>query len=312
MRLLVAIDGSTDADRAVALVSGTSWPPGLAVRVVAVAEEMPDWLAMPGEAVPYIDLAAADQRVAADLTTALEAAKATLAKAGLEAEAVLLRGRPSTQIAQEAEAFGADLVVVGSRGRGPFRSMLLGSVSAEVVDVVAAPVLVARSATLGPVIVAEDGSDGARRAVELLLSCPTLVAGGVRVVSVAATPQLSFIGLEPMTAEVADMWAQTRDAVIETSHKLSAATADRFREHHIAVEVATPEGDPAHALVAEAREHGVGLIAMGSRGQTGLTRLVLGSVARNVLLHAPCSVMIVKAPPAVAEKDAGTTAGADH
>jgi hypothetical protein len=31
-----------------------------------------------------------------------------------------------------------------------------------------------------------------------------------------------------------------------------------------------------------------------TRGQTGLRRLLLGSVARNVLLHAPCSVMVVR------------------
>ena len=33
---------------------------------------------------------------------------------------------------------------------------------------------------------------------------------------------------------------------------------------------------------------------MGTRGRTGLTRLILGSVARNVLLHASCSVLVVR------------------
>jgi hypothetical protein len=40
--------------------------------------------------------------------------------------------------------------------------------------------------------------------------------------------------------------------------------------------------------------HGAGIIVVGTRGQTGLRRLVLGSVARNVLLHAPCSVLVVR------------------
>ena len=39
---------------------------------------------------------------------------------------------------------------------------------------------------------------------------------------------------------------------------------------------------------------GVDTIVMGTRGHTGLARLILGSVARNVLLHAPCSVLIVR------------------
>ena len=33
---------------------------------------------------------------------------------------------------------------------------------------------------------------------------------------------------------------------------------------------------------------------LGTRGNTGIKRLLLGSVARNVLLHAPCSVLIVR------------------
>jgi nucleotide-binding universal stress UspA family protein len=37
------------------------------------------------------------------------------------------------------------------------------------------------------------------------------------------------------------------------------------------------------------------LIVVGTHGRTGLTRIVLGSVARNVMLHAGCSVLIVRA-----------------
>ena len=54
------------------------------------------------------------------------------------------------------------------------------------------------------------------------------------------------------------------------------------------------EGDAAHQIIASARAHDAGIIVVGTRGQTGLRRLVLGSVARNVLLHAPCSVLVVR------------------
>ena len=36
------------------------------------------------------------------------------------------------------------------------------------------------------------------------------------------------------------------------------------------------------------------MLVLGTRGHTGLRRLLLGSVARNVLIHAPCSVLIVR------------------
>ena len=43
-----------------------------------------------------------------------------------------------------------------------------------------------------------------------------------------------------------------------------------------------------------ATERSIGTIVIGTRGHTGLARLFLGSVARNVLLHAPCSVLVVR------------------
>ena len=54
------------------------------------------------------------------------------------------------------------------------------------------------------------------------------------------------------------------------------------------------EGDAAHQIIACARERDAGLIVVGTRGQTGLKRLILGSVARNIVLHAPCSVLVVR------------------
>ncbi len=58
------------------------------------------------------------------------------------------------------------------------------------------------------------------------------------------------------------------------------------------------EGDARAAIVTAARDWRADLIVLGSHGRTGLTRLMLGSVAENVLRHAPCSVLIVRHDPA--------------
>ena len=55
-------------------------------------------------------------------------------------------------------------------------------------------------------------------------------------------------------------------------------------------------GDAAHEIISAASEWGVDLIVTGSRGLGGLERLLLGSVARNVVLHARCSVLVVRRP----------------
>lgn len=72
---------------------------------------------------------------------------------------------------------------------------------------------------------------------------------------------------------------------------------DRSEElAHTGLHARTEErvGDAAEQIVGTAIERDVDVIVMGSRGRTGLTRVLLGSVARNVLVQAPCSVLIVR------------------
>ncbi len=48
------------------------------------------------------------------------------------------------------------------------------------------------------------------------------------------------------------------------------------------------------ALLDEAARRRVDLIVVGSHGRTGLTKLMMGSVASHIVTHAPCSVLVVK------------------
>jgi nucleotide-binding universal stress UspA family protein len=74
----------------------------------------------------------------------LDEARAYAADAGVAAESELLEGRPAEQILELARLRGADLVVVGSRGRSAVAEAVLGSVSQAVVHGADRPVLVAR------------------------------------------------------------------------------------------------------------------------------------------------------------------------
>lgn len=69
------------------------------------------------------------------------------------------------------------------------------------------------------------------------------------------------------------------------------------------VEVRTGEGNPAAEILRAAQEVGCGLIVMGTHGRSGVGRVLLGSVAEDVLRRSPCPVLVVKAPMA------GTAAG---
>jgi len=62
------------------------------------------------------------------------------------------------------------------------------------------------------------------------------------------------------------------------------------------VEHRLEEGDTAKVILDVALEIGAGLIVMGTHGRTGLGRLLLGSVAEQVLRKAPCPVLTAKFP----------------
>lgn len=68
--------------------------------------------------------------------------------------------------------------------------------------------------------------------------------------------------------------------------------ADRITD--VPVEIHIPYGDPGHCIVAAAEELSADLIVMGTHGRGGLRRLLLGSVAEQVLRHAPCPVLAIK------------------
>jgi nucleotide-binding universal stress UspA family protein len=83
----------------------------------------------------------------------------------------------------------------------------------------------------------------------------------------------------------------------------AALAADALARTGHDVRWSVSHGGPAHEILVAAQAFESELVVMGSRGLTGLSRLVLGSVARNVLLHAHTSVLIVHEPLRAEEKE---------
>jgi nucleotide-binding universal stress UspA family protein len=81
-----------------------------------------------------------------------------------------------------------------------------------------------------------------------------------------------------------------REEMAEELNRLAA------RDGQIRVEHRLEEGDPATQILRVAQETGCDLIVLGSHGRTGLDRLLMGSVAEQVVRRASCPVLTVKAP----------------
>ncbi|MCA9217046.1 MAG: universal stress protein [Planctomycetales bacterium] len=72
--------------------------------------------------------------------------------------------------------------------------------------------------------------------------------------------------------------------------------ADKFGDRSDKIKFATRLGDPGHEINDYASEVGADLIVMPSHGRSGVTRLLLGSVAERVMRHAECPVLILRKP----------------
>lgn len=75
---------------------------------------------------------------------------------------------------------------------------------------------------------------------------------------------------------------------------VSKAATKKLGRKGLKDESAVRDGHLRAAIVDEARKWRADLIVLGSHGRTGITRLLLGSVAQSVVSHAPCSVEVVR------------------
>jgi nucleotide-binding universal stress UspA family protein len=139
MRLLLAIDESPPSDEAINEVASRSWPPETTVRVLhAVGKFVPPAQELWYDASGGLDEARQVIKTRAELEAGQVAER--LRRHGLKAEVTVRDGEPGPSIVEEAEEWGADLIVVGSRGHTGIRRMLEGSVSHYVVDHAPCPV----------------------------------------------------------------------------------------------------------------------------------------------------------------------------
>jgi nucleotide-binding universal stress UspA family protein len=134
MKILLATDGSPCSEVAVAEVASRPWPADTQVRVVSVVEPP-----APLVAEPYMGMTGyfeeAERVMKQQSREAVERAAAQLrggAAGGLQVSTEVLTGSAKRTIVEESEAWGADLIVVGSHGYKSWERMLLGSVSQAV------------------------------------------------------------------------------------------------------------------------------------------------------------------------------------
>jgi nucleotide-binding universal stress UspA family protein len=193
----------------------------------------------------------------------------------------------------------ADLLVVGARGRGGFRGLLLGSVSQQSLHHATCPVAVVREGTvdaaerIGRIVVGIDGSDTSHRALQWALDAARVHDAAVDAVHAWTMPYglgvgmgLGIVGAALDVTPVEDVARRTLDAAVDSADTSGLPGP---------VTRTMTYGSAAAALLETAE--GADLVVVGSRGLGGFKGALLGSVSHNVAHRATCPVVVV--PPAI-------------
>jgi nucleotide-binding universal stress UspA family protein len=194
------------------------------------------------------------------------------------------------EIRQQAEALDASLLVLGARGAGFLRRLVLGSTSERLLRRTSRPVLVVRQTPHEPyrrVLLALDFSPWSVQAVAVALR----VAPHARFVLLTAfqvpfEDKLRYAGVD--TATIDHYRDQARAEAVQRVNELAAQTGLKPGQW----EACVIEGDASQRIVEQEQERDCDLVVLGKHGQSATEDLLLGSVTKHVLAEGSTDVLV--------------------
>jgi nucleotide-binding universal stress UspA family protein len=288
-RVLIGTDFSETSDAALQWGVEISRAHGAAVMLVHA-------LRLPSFVTPYVpvppDIDVELERKALDRLTEIER---RVADGGTKVTTAIRHDDPASALRDAALEGNADLVVVGTRGHSRLEHLLLGSVAERVISIVPVPVLAVhpedfdRHRPLRRVLVPTDFSAEARRSAQVALDLIGARGKGELILVHAYHMPIEYAAYGTLPVNWNFVEEASRAAKSELGKWATELSASGWK-----VTTETAEGPPALVIERLAKEREVDLIAMGTHGRSGLRELVLGSVAKRVVQHAPCPVLTVR------------------
>ncbi|MFC7078644.1 universal stress protein [Haloarcula halophila] len=293
--ILVPTDGSDHALRAAAHALALADAFDATVHVLTVVDV--DAAAGPinagGVTDDYVERLRERGRESIDAIEALTAAESV--------EGHVVEGSPSDAILDFVESRDIDLVSMGTHGRTGVRRFVAGSVTEDVVRQSPVPVLTVRAqdddapvSGYDDILFPTDGSERATATVDHCLALASAFDATVHVINVVNLGAVSSGPDQPLPVGLLQTLRENGQSAVDSA-------ADRIREAGCTVETEVLEGYPARDILDYAEEHGIDLLTMGTAGQTGLSRFLLGSTTERVIRHASVPVVAVNARDTTAE-----------
>ncbi len=215
---------------------------------------------------------------------------------GVPVELFVELGGAASEVVRRADEWRAELIVTGSHAQGALERALLGSVASGIVRYAHCPVYVTRPPSGSARVVATTdlseaslpaitaAASEARRLGLPLSALYVLEPSWAGLGAAAAAP----FGLTPAVPS-----AEDQRQLLESARATLAAVMQGARAEGEAVVL---QGSAAPTIVRYAEESGAALVVLGTRGRTGIKRILLGSVAETVASRVHCSVLAIRQP----------------
>jgi len=286
MRVLLATDGSPEAQAATAWLATCPLPADATLRIVVAVSIPPSALDIP----PVREL---QQALRDEARATGETARTLLAPRFPTAEVRVPEGDARDEILREAEEWPAELIVLGARVLGRLAGFVMGSVSLAVARHALCPVLVVKGhpALLQTALVAVDGSPHSVAAAEFTAR---LLGAAVKLRLLGVVDAPHYPPSAP-PALVTQLRAGLERIVEERRGTLAPALAGlaaTLAARGVTADSRVVVGHPADEIVRAAA--GTDLVVLGARGLGLFRRLMLGSVSEAVLRHVDRPVLIVR------------------
>ncbi|WP_428264735.1 universal stress protein [Haliangium sp.] len=222
----------------------------------------------------------------------LEELRVSMSGQGPEISHMVVDDVPDAGLASSATDLDAQLIAVGTRGFTGVKHLLLGSVAEKVVRRSPVSVLVARPSSnqaqggYHHILVPTDFSDAAEFALQ---SAVALAAEGARI-------EVWHWWHSPYGGPLPDP-ESLRQEIESSTHAAGETLVERYRAPHLQMSFGTAEAPPNFGIQQRLTAGGdYDLVVTGSHGRHGVTRWLIGSVAEATVRHAPCSVLVARAP----------------
>lgn len=249
--------------------------------------------------------------------TALKGLKKVASECGISSATcdVLSGAPPFDEICRLAQTIPAGLIVMPTHGRTGLKHVFLGSTAERIVQHSSWPVLVTRGNALHAnnrsrfriktILVPVDFSSCSREGLRYAIAFAKEFGG--KIILLHAT-YLGYVYSSEGTA-IYDIPALQK-AARKTAERKMGEFVRAVNFGGVKFETAFTDGSPFIDICAFAKDHDVDLIITSTHGFTGFTHVMIGSVAEQVVRHAPCSVLVVPSHPYVRAVNLGKSVGA--